>query len=76
MVWEGKDAVKTGRMMLGATNPLASLPGTSKSSNSSNLLEIAQNVVESSLTCSLTLSLHSIQSEVTTVSTWAAMFAT
>ena len=24
MVWEGKDAVKTGRKMLGATNPLAS----------------------------------------------------
>lgn len=29
MVWEGKDAVKTGRVMLGATNPLASSPGTS-----------------------------------------------
>ncbi len=28
MVWEGKDAVKTGRKMLGATNPLASEPGT------------------------------------------------
>ncbi|KWU41763.1 nucleoside diphosphate kinase [Rhodotorula sp. JG-1b] len=28
MVWEGKDAVKTGRVMLGATNPLASSPGT------------------------------------------------
>ncbi|KAI0340636.1 nucleoside diphosphate kinase [Trametopsis cervina] len=27
-VWEGLDAVKTGRAMLGATNPLASLPGT------------------------------------------------
>lgn len=31
MVWEGKDAVKTGRVMLGATNPLASSPGTSAS---------------------------------------------
>lgn len=28
MVWEGLDAVKTGRALLGATNPLASLPGT------------------------------------------------
>jgi nucleoside-diphosphate kinase len=29
MVWEGLDAVKTGRVMLGATNPLASAPGKS-----------------------------------------------
>ncbi|EPE33513.1 Nucleoside diphosphate kinase, NDK [Glarea lozoyensis ATCC 20868] len=28
MVWEGRDAVKTGRSLLGATNPLASQPGT------------------------------------------------
>lgn len=28
MVWQGLDAVKTGRAMLGATNPLASDPGT------------------------------------------------
>ncbi|KAF2140126.1 uncharacterized protein K452DRAFT_252755 [Aplosporella prunicola CBS 121167] len=28
MVWEGRDAVKTGRTILGATNPLASAPGT------------------------------------------------
>jgi nucleoside diphosphate kinase len=28
MVWEGRDAVKTGRSILGATNPLASAPGT------------------------------------------------
>lgn len=28
MVWQGKEAVKTGRLMLGATNPLASVPGT------------------------------------------------
>lgn len=28
MVWEGKDACKTGRALLGATNPLASAPGT------------------------------------------------
>ena len=31
MVWEGLDAVKTGRSMLGATNPLASSPGPSLS---------------------------------------------
>ncbi|CAG8622056.1 8616_t:CDS:2 [Funneliformis mosseae] len=28
MVWQGKDAVKTGRRILGETNPLASNPGT------------------------------------------------
>ncbi|GAX09986.1 nucleoside-diphosphate kinase [Fistulifera solaris] len=28
MVWEGKEAVSTGRKMLGATNPLESAPGT------------------------------------------------
>merc|ERR1712001_693221 len=28
MVWEGLGAVKTGRVMLGETNPAASLPGT------------------------------------------------
>jgi len=28
MVWEGKEAVATGRKMLGATNPLDSAPGT------------------------------------------------
>ena len=28
MIWQGKDVVKQGRAILGATNPLASLPGT------------------------------------------------
>ena len=28
MVWEGREVVKTGRIILGATNPLASAPGT------------------------------------------------
>lgn len=28
MVWEGKSVVKTGRDILGATNPLQSAPGT------------------------------------------------
>lgn len=27
MVWEGLDVVKQGRQMLGATNPLNSMPG-------------------------------------------------
>ena len=28
MVWQGKDVVKQGRSIIGATNPLASVPGT------------------------------------------------
>lgn len=28
MVWEGLNVVKTGRLMLGETNPASSLPGT------------------------------------------------
>lgn len=28
MIWEGKESVATGRLMLGATNPLESNPGT------------------------------------------------
>jgi nucleoside-diphosphate kinase len=28
MVWEGREVVKVGRQILGATNPLASAPGT------------------------------------------------
>lgn len=28
MVWEGKEAVKIGRLILGATNPIDSAPGT------------------------------------------------
>ncbi|KAK0356743.1 nucleoside diphosphate kinase Ndk1 [Friedmanniomyces endolithicus] len=28
MVWEGREAVKVGRQLLGATNPMASSPGT------------------------------------------------
>ncbi len=31
MVWQGLDAVKTGRVMLGATNPLQSPVGASRS---------------------------------------------
>ena len=28
MVWEGREACKVGRQLLGATNPMASQPGT------------------------------------------------
>lgn len=28
MVWEGKDVIRQGRAMIGATNPLESAPGT------------------------------------------------
>lgn len=28
MVWEGREVVKVGRQILGATNPLAAAPGT------------------------------------------------
>ena len=34
MVWEGENAVKMGRQMLGATNPQESLPGTIRGDSS------------------------------------------
>ena len=34
IVWEGLDAVKTGRTILGTTNPLASAPGTGRGPSS------------------------------------------
>ena len=45
MVWEGRDAVKTGRVLLGATNPLASAPGTIRGDFS---LETGRNVCHGS----------------------------
>ncbi|KAK4157585.1 nucleoside diphosphate kinase [Chaetomidium leptoderma] len=45
MVWEGLDAVKTGRAMLGATNPLASAPGTIRGDL---CLQMARNVCHGS----------------------------
>jgi nucleoside-diphosphate kinase len=39
MVWQGLDAVKTGRVMLGATNPLSSAPGTVYAAFVSSLVE-------------------------------------
>ncbi|ORY34801.1 nucleoside-diphosphate kinase [Naematelia encephala] len=45
MVWEGLDAVKTGRAMLGATNPLASAPGTIRGDYA---LQVGMNVCHGS----------------------------
>ncbi|KAK0651704.1 nucleoside diphosphate kinase [Podospora aff. communis PSN243] len=45
MVWEGLDAVKTGRTILGATNPLASAPGTIRGDYS---LSVGRNVCHGS----------------------------
>jgi len=45
MVWEGRDAVKTGRTLLGATNPLASAPGTIRGDWA---LEMGRNVCHGS----------------------------
>ncbi|KAJ1329690.1 nucleoside-diphosphate kinase [Microdochium nivale] len=45
MVWEGLDAVKTGRVLLGATNPLASAPGTIRGDYS---LAVGRNVCHGS----------------------------
>ncbi|KAI7779262.1 nucleoside diphosphate kinase [Diaporthe eres] len=45
MVWEGRDAVKTGRVLLGATNPLASAPGTIRGDFS---IDVGRNVCHGS----------------------------
>ncbi|KAF8540346.1 nucleoside diphosphate kinase-like protein [Trichophaea hybrida] len=45
MVWEGRDAVKTGRVLLGATNPLASAPGTIRGDFA---LDVGRNVCHGS----------------------------
>lgn len=45
MVWEGKNVVKTGRMMLGETNPLASLPGTIRGDFA---IEVGRNICHGS----------------------------
>ncbi|KAK7741019.1 nucleoside diphosphate kinase Ndk1 [Cytospora paraplurivora] len=44
-VWEGRDAVKTGRVLLGATNPLASAPGTIRGDFS---IDVGRNVIHGS----------------------------
>lgn len=45
MVWEGKDIVKTGRAMIGATNPLASAPGTIRGDFA---IDLGRNIVHGS----------------------------
>uniref|UniRef100_A0A915AX21 Nucleoside diphosphate kinase n=1 Tax=Parascaris univalens TaxID=6257 RepID=A0A915AX21_PARUN len=45
MVWEGLDVVKQGRLMLGATNPLASNPGTIRGDYS---IQTGRNIVHGS----------------------------
>lgn len=45
MVWAGKDVVKTGRKMLGETNPLASAPGTIRGDY---CIEVGRNICHGS----------------------------
>jgi nucleoside-diphosphate kinase len=45
MVWEGTGVVKTGRVMLGETNPAASLPGTIRGDY---CIEVGRNICHGS----------------------------
>lgn len=45
MVWEGLNAVKTGRVMLGETNPAASLPGTIRGDH---CIQVGRNICHGS----------------------------
>ncbi|ODM97814.1 Nucleoside diphosphate kinase [Orchesella cincta] len=45
MVWEGLNVVKTGRQMLGATNPADSLPGTIRGDFS---IQVGRNIIHGS----------------------------
>eukprot|EP00178_Gracilaria_changii_P012250 TRINITY_DN3462_c0_g2_i1.p1 TRINITY_DN3462_c0_g2~~TRINITY_DN3462_c0_g2_i1.p1 ORF type:complete len:162 (+),score=25.03 TRINITY_DN3462_c0_g2_i1:39-488(+) len=45
MVWEGKNAVKTGRQMLGTTNPADSAPGSIRGDFS---IDIGRNIIHGS----------------------------
>ena len=45
MVWEGTNAVKVGRAMLGATNPQESLPGTIRGDYS---IQVGRNICHGS----------------------------
>ena len=45
MVWEGLDVVKTGRKIIGATNPAASEPGTIRGDF---CIEVGRNVIHGS----------------------------
>ena len=44
-VWEGKDVIRQGRNMVGATNPLAALPGSIRGDFA---VEVGQNMVHGS----------------------------
>lgn len=44
-VWEGKGAVKTGRVMLGETNPANSLPGTIRGDF---CIDVGKNIIHGS----------------------------
>jgi len=45
MVWQGKDAANTGRSIIGATNPLASQPGSIRGDYA---LEVGKNIIHGS----------------------------
>jgi nucleoside-diphosphate kinase len=45
MVWEGLNAVKTGRVMLGATNPADSAPGTIRGDL---CIQVGRNIIHGS----------------------------
>ena len=45
MVWEGKDVVKQGRVMLGETDPLKSLPGSIRGDYS---VDLGRNIIHGS----------------------------
>mmetsp|Transcript_13300 Transcript_13300/g.32498 ORF Transcript_13300/g.32498 Transcript_13300/m.32498 type:complete len:113 (-) Transcript_13300:220-558(-) len=45
MVWEGKGVVATGRVLIGATNPAASAPGTIRGDYA---IEVGRNVIHGS----------------------------
>lgn len=45
MVWQGKDVIKTGRVLLGATNPAQSAPGTIRGDYS---IDVGRNIIHGS----------------------------
>ncbi|KAJ3158468.1 nucleoside diphosphate kinase [Irineochytrium annulatum] len=45
MVWEGKDAIRQGRRIVGATNPLEAAPGTIRGDN---CISVGRNIIHAS----------------------------
>ena len=45
MVWEGKEVIKSGRTMIGATSPLASAPGTIRGDYG---IDVGRNIIHGS----------------------------